>query len=540
MPRERLSMRTIREVLRLNQQGHSLRFIASSCRIGITTVREYLYRASTAGVAWPLHDDVTDQVLDGLLYPALSPSGEVRPIPDWSKVVVELRRKKGVTLFLLWEEYRAVHSEGYGYSRYCELYQEYSQTLDPRMRQVHSAGEKLFVDYAGMTVPVTDRATGEVHEVQIFVATMGASDYTYVEGTWTQALPDWISSHVRALNFFGGVPEIIVPDNLKSGINSPCRYEPDVNATYLKFAEHYGVAIIPARVVKPRDKSKVENHVLAVERRVLAPLRNRVFFALDELNDAMDNLLDDLNNRSFQKIPGNRQELFKTLDAPVLRPLPVDPYVFGIWSKARPGIDYHISVEQSFYSVPYTLIRKDLEVHRSAAVVEVFYQGNRVSSHLRSYTAGSYSTNPLHMPKAHREYAEWTPERLIRWANETGGSTAAMVDAIMQRRQHPQQGFRSCMGIMRLGKTYGAERLEAACKRGLKLGAISYKSVKSILETKLDQAQEPEQELSTTLPAHSNIRGAGYYRANTSATDPQTTLSFHESTSLLIEERPLN
>ncbi|MGO8670732.1 MAG: IS21 family transposase [Capsulimonadaceae bacterium] len=523
-------MRTIREVLRLNHQGRSQRFIASSCRISATTVGEYLYRAKSAGVVWPLPDETTDELLERLLYPPEPRSADARPIPDWSAVVVELRRK-AVTLFLLWEEYRATHPNAYGYSRYCEMFQEYARTLDPRMRQAHKAGEKLFIDYAGMTMQVIDRITGEVREVQIYVGTLGASDLTYAEATWTQSLPDFIGSQVRNLTYIGGVPEMIVPDNLKSGVTSPCRYEPDINVTYLKFAEYYNVAIIPARVAKPRDKAKVENHVLNVEQRVLAPLRDRVFFSLEELNQAIWELLEDLNNRPFQKIPGNRRYLFETVDAPALRPLPAKPYVVGIWSKARVNIDYHIEVDEAYYSVPYTLLRKQMEVHLTARIVEVFYKGNRVASHPRSYVPGYYTTDPLHMPKAHREFAEWTPERLVRWARESGGSTAGMVEAILQRYVHPQQGFRSCLGIISLGKKFGPERLEAACRRGLTLGTISYKSVKSILDSNLDQATLPVAE-PEPVPIHSNIRGASYYATPTDDSPPSLQMAF-----LLEEER---
>jgi len=529
MPQERLSMRTIREVLRLKQQGHSQRSIASSCRISATTVREYLYRSEVAGLVWPLPSAITDSALEQLLYPTLPASPDARPVPNWGCVAGELRRK-GVTLFLLWEEYRAVHPNGYGYSRYCELFQGYSGTIDPRMRQVHKAGEKLFVDYAGMTMRVIDRSTGEVVTAQIFVATLGASDYTYAEATWSQSLPDWIGSHVHALAFLGGVPEVIVPDNLKTGITAPCRYEPDVNPTYLKFAEYYGVAIIPARVAKPRDKAKVENHVLSVERRVLAPLRDRVFFTLDELNRAIWGLIEQLNNHPFQKLDTTRRQLFERLDAPALGPLPIKPYVLGIWSKARVNIDYHIEVSRSFYSVPYTFIKKEMDVHLTDRITEVFHKGDRVASHPRSDIAGTYVTDPAHMPKGHREYAEWTPERLVRWARESGGSTAGMVEAILQRRVHPQQGFRSCMGVIGLAKKYGPERLDAACRRGLAHGAISFKSVKSILENKLDQIQTPEAEPQPSLPDHANIRGARYYEApiKHAKPTPQTTLSLLE------------
>jgi transposase len=527
MPRERLSMRTIREVLRLKNQGLSQRSIAVSCHISDSTVREYLYRAASAGIVWPLPDEMTDELLEERLFPTPAPAKDARPFPDWNKVTVELRRK-GVTLFLLWEEYRALYPEGYGYSRYCELHQDHSKTLDPRMRQVHRAGEKVFVDYAGLTMRVVDRRTGEVREVQIFVGTLGASDYTYAEGTWTQGLTDWIGSHVRMLEHFGASPEIIVLDNLKAGVTAPCRYEPDINPTYLDFAQHYGIAVMPARVRKPRDKGKVENHVLSVERRIIAPLRDRVFFSLDELNAAIHVKLDELNERPFQKLPTSRRKLFEELDAPALRPLPTTRYVLGLWKKVRVNIDYHVEVDKGLYSVPYKLLRKELDARLTDHIIEIFFQGNRIASHARSYVPGYCSTDPLHMPKGHRDYAEWTPERLVRWANETGAATAGMVDAMMQKRVHPQQAFRSCLGVMGLAKKYGADRLEAACRRGLLHGAVSYRSVKSILETRLDQEASPPAETSAPLPVHVNIRGADYYQASLTPDCSQTTLSFAE------------
>jgi transposase len=461
-------------------------------------------------LSWPLPQDLSDQELDQRVYPppVSSPGGRV--LPDWDYVNRELRRK-GVTLLLLWEEYHAQHPDGYGYSRYCDLFRDFAGTLDPRMHQIHKAGEKLFVDYAGMTMPVIDPSTGEVRQVQIFVATLGASDYTYAEATFTQGLEDWIGSHVRAFAFLGGVPEVIVPDNLKTGINSPCFYEPDINRTYQELAQHYGVAVIPARVAKPRDKAKVENHVQSVERRVLAPMRDRRFLSIDDLNDAIAERVEQLNNRTFQKMSTSRRELFEQIDSPALRALPTTPYDFAHWSKARVNIDYHIAVDKVYYSVPYTLIKKEVEVRTSARVVEVLYKGQRVASHVRSFKEGKYSTVGEHMPKAHQAYVDWDPQRLVRWAAQTGPATAALVERLLESRVHPQQGYRACLGLIRLNKIYGKERLEAACARAGAAGAISYRSVKSILVNKLDTLAVETIQTILDLPAHSNIRGPGYY-----------------------------
>ncbi len=433
-----------------------------------------------------------------------------RGVPDWAHVHCELKRK-GVTLYLLWEEYRVQNPQGYRYSWFCQHYRAWAGKVDVVMRQQHRAGEKLFVDYAGQTQGVIDRATGEVREAQIFVAVLGASNYTYAEATWTQSLSDWIGSHERAFRYLGGVSEIVVPDNLKSGTDRAHRYEPDINRTYADMAEHYGVAVIPARVAKPRDKAKAEVGVQVVERWILARLRNHTFFSLAELNRAIAGLLEHLNARPFKKLPGSRRELFEQLDRPALRPLPVQPYEFALWKKARVHIDYHIAVERHYYSVPYQLVKCEVEIRLTANIVEVLHRGQRVASHRRSYKSGGFTTLPEHMPRAHRAYAAWTPQRLVRWAEKTGPATAALIHAILSARAHPQQGFRSCLGIMRLGKSYGDDRLEAACRRALVLGAHGYKHIESILKKGLDRQPLPATQQPELPIDHDNVRGPDYY-----------------------------
>lgn len=514
MPRERLSMRKVREVLRLKyEQELSNREIATSCRVSVGTVHGYLQRVRVAQLSWPLPEGLSDEEIEARLFPPGSSLAPNRPQPDWEKVAIELRRK-AVTLALLWEEYRGDCPSGYGYSSFCKMFSEYLGTVDPRMHQVHPAGEKLFVDYAGMTMRVVERLTGEISEVQVFVATLGASDYTYAEGTWSQSLEDWIGSHVRSFEFFGGAPQVIVPDNLKTGVNSACFYEPDINRTYLEMALHYGAAVIPARVRKPRDKAMVESHVKIVEQRILARLRDRVFFSLPELNQAIWDLLDKLNDKPFQKMKGTRRSLFAELDAPALRQLPEERYQYGEWGTATVNIDYHVEVLKSYYSVPYQLMKRRVETRVSAFTVEIFHKNTRVASHLRSFREGQYSTIPEHMPSNHRFSSEWTPERLIGWAAQTGPSTARMVEELLSRFIHPQQGYRRCLGIISLSKTYGAERVELACCRALACEAISYQSVKLILKNKLDTAVLPETPASKPALVHGNIRGAAYYAAS--------------------------
>jgi transposase len=505
-------MRKIKEVLRLKwAQGLSNRRIAAACGIGRPTVSEYLRRASEAGLTWPLPANLDDAHLERLLFPpppALP--ANARGIPDWAAIRQELKHKS-VTLFLLWQEYRQANPDGYQYSWFCEHYRAWRGKLDVVMRQDHRAGEKLFVDYAGQTVPIIDRLTGEIREAQIFVAVLGASNYTYAEATWSQSLPDWIGSHVRTFRFLGGVPELVVPDNLKSGVSKAHRYEPDANPTYQDMAAHYGVAVFPARVRRPRDKAKAESGVLVVERWILAALRHRQFFSLVELNSVIGELLEKLNKRAFRKLPGSRREHFEQLDRPALQPLPAEPYVYAEWKKARVHIDYHVAVEGHYYSVPYALIKREVDVRITRNTIECFHRGNRVASHVRSHHKGRHTTDPSHMPESHRQAGEWSPQRLMRWAAKTGPATEKLIQTVLGSRKHPQQAYRSCLGILRLGKAYGDDRLEAACRRALTLGSCRYKSIESILKHRLDEQPLEEQQELALPDSHDNIRGPAYY-----------------------------
>jgi transposase len=513
MARKRLSMRKIKEVLRLKfELGLTHEEIAQSCNIGSTTVGEYLRRAKDTGLIWPLPEDMDDSYLEQLLYPPSPGAAIKRHVPDWEYIHKELK-KKSVTLFLLWQEYKESFPDGYEYSWFCKHYREWSGKIDVSMRFNHRAGEKLFVDYAGHTIPIIDKGTGEVREAQIFVATLGASNYTYAEATWTQSLPDWIASHTRTFKFLGGVPEIIVPDNLKTGVNKSCRYEPELNPTYHDMASHYGCAVIPARIRSPKDKAKVETGVKTVEQWILARLRNITFFTLTELNKTIWNLLADLNIRPFQKMSGSRSSMFEELDRPALKPLPFDPYTYAEWKKAKPHIDYHIEIKGFYYSVPYQLAKKQVEARITQNTIEIFHNGKRVASHQRSYDISrKHVTVRDHMPRSHQKYADWTPQRIIRWASKTGTSTAQAVEIIMNNRSHPQQGFRTCMGIMSLGKEYTRERLEAACSRALAIGSPSYKSIQAILKKGLDKLPLQQKLQQTSFIKHSNIRGPEYYQ----------------------------
>lgn len=505
-------MRKIREVLRLHHGcGLSKRQIAPIVGIGTTTVFDYLSRARRAGLSWPLAEGLCDEGLERLLFPASAGrSTEPRAQPDWPTIHRELRRKS-VTLRLLWEEYRATAPQGYGYSQFCELYRRWTGRLSPTMRQQHVAGERLFVDFAGQTVEVVNPLTGEITDAQIFIAALGASSYTYARAVASQSLPDWISAHVEAFAYFGGVTAQLVCDNLKAGVTKPCRWEPALNPTYREMAEHYRTAIVPTRVRKPRDKAKVEAAVLVVERWILARLRNRKFFSLAELNRAIAELLEDLNSRVMRHIGESRRELFERLDGPALRALPETDYEYAEWRIARVGIDYHVEVQKHFYSVPYRLLRQRVEIRIAAQSVEIFHKGKRVALHRRERRANRHTTIAEHMPSRHRRYADWTHERVLREAEATGPNCQALVEIIFRERKHPEQGFRSCVGILRLAKTYGPERLEAACERALEIGGRSYSSINSILKNRLDRQAKPEPAGEQPPTSHGNIRGPGYY-----------------------------
>lgn len=506
-------MRKNKEILRLKHEaGLSTRQIARSLSLSHSTVGDLLRRAEAAGLSWPLPEGMDDATLQTLLYPGNPQPVRSRPEPDMAWIHRELRRK-GVTLQLLWAEYKQAHPDGYQYSQFCQRYHRWRDALDVVLRQTYRAGEKLFVDFAGQTVPVVDPATGEMRQAQIFIATLGASNYTYAEALWSQELGHWIGAHCRAFEFFGGVPAILVPDNLKAGVARASRYEPDVNPTYAEMAAHYGTVVIPARPRHPRDKAKVEVAVQIVERWILAALRHRQFFSLAELNQAIAELLEALNNRPFQKLEGCRRSLFESLDRPALRPLPPQRYEFAEWKKARANIDYHIQVDHNYYSVPYQLVHVELDVRLTGGTVEVFHGGKRVASHARVYGKGQYVTDLQHRPAAHRRHLEWSPSRLIRWAESIGPHTAQLVQAVLDARPHPEQGYRSCLGILRLGKRFTPERLEAAAKRAVTVGAASYRSVQSILQQGLDRLPLPsDQDSPPALPAHANVRGPEYYR----------------------------
>lgn len=510
MPAERLSMRKVREILRLKALRRTTREIACSLSLPKTTVSDHLLRAKAAGIAWPIPEDLDDAALEKRLFIPLEDHRPNRPPPDWRWVHGELH-KKHVTLALLWEEYRHQHPDGYQYSQFCELYRRWLSTIEVWMRQEHRAGEKMFVDYSGDGIPWVDLKTGEVHEAALFVAVLGASNYTFVEATRTQQLSDWIQCQIHAFEFVEGVTQITVPDQPKTAVEKACRYDPDLNPAYAEMARHYGTSIIPARPRHPRDKAKVEVGVLLAQRWIIASLRHRTFYSPEEINQAIPEPLEKLNNRRMRKLGRTRYELFLQIDKPALLPLPERRYEFAEWKvSARLNMDYHVEFENNYYSAPFQFAHQQVDLRATKSTVEIFLHHKRIASHIRSWGKFTYSTLSEHMPKAHQKYLEWTPSRIVKWAQTVGPSTAKLVETIMTERAHPQQGYRACLGILRLSKSYSEERLEKACARALACRSHSYRSVASILKKNLESQPLP-QVSQGVLPLHENLRGSNYF-----------------------------
>jgi transposase len=507
-------MRKIKEVMRLRFELHlGYQQIGRSCAIGVSTVHKYLKRAEAAGLKWPLPEDWDEARVEAAVFPAPPPVHEQLPArtpPDFAGIHEQLRTHRHLTLQLLWEEYRQASPEGYRYSRFCDLYQRWRSKLDVVLRQEHKAGEKMFVDWAGATIPVHDRLTGRVWQAPLFVAALGASSYTYAEATCDQQMEAWLGAHVRTFEYWGGIPALAVPDNTKTGVTKAHRYDPDLDPTYYNFALHCGFGIVPARPYKPRDKAKVENAVQVAQRWIVAALRHRKFFSLEELNAAIRELLAKLNHRPFRKREGSRATIFEAIDKPALKPLPTEPFDLSEWSRARVNIDYHVAFDSNFYSVPYNLVHELVEIRSTPTTVEILHRGARVASHQRKRGCGLAVTNEEHRPKSHRAHLEWTPSRMVHWAEAIGPNTARLFERIMSDKPHPEMGYRGCLGIIRLAEKYSAQRVEAAAERALITGACRYKSVESILKNSLDQVAPPSPPPSST-PPHDNIRGSEYF-----------------------------
>jgi len=504
-------MRKIREILRLKQElGLPHRSIARSLHIAVGTVSEYLAKAKERGLSWPLPEELSEAELEARLFPPPPSLGE-RARPDFAAIHGELKQHRGLTLLQLWVEYAEGNPGAYRYSRFCELYGRWKKKLNPSMRQRHRAGEKTFVDFSGKKPHIVDPKTGELVEVELFVGTLGASSYTYAEATLDQSLESWVKAHERMSDYFGGSSEIWTPDNLKSGVVWADRYEPGINRTYEELASHYGAVVIPARVAKPKDKAKVESAVQVAQRWILAVLRHHTFFSVAELNDAIWEQLVRLNARPMQKLGASRRQLYERLDRPALKPLPQDRYELSTWKRCTVNIDYHVEVDGNWYSVPYQLVHEKVDARVTTSIVEIVFKGQPVASHLRNKARGQFATKPEHMPRSHRAHLEWTPSRLIHWAEKAGPATGRLVAEILKRRPHPEQGFRACLGVMQLGRRWGRERLEGACLRAEALSSYSYRTVKNIISAGLDRVVLEAETEAKPREEHENIRGAEYY-----------------------------
>ena len=510
-------MRKIREILRLRHECNlSARQISASARVSTGAISKYLKLFEKSGLSWPLPGDMDDSALINRLSPE-APTRQRQGFiePDWADIHSSLKRK-GMTKQLLWEEYCEVYPHNaYSHSQFCHRYNEWCKKQKRSMRQQHKGGEKLFVDYAGLTVPIVSKETGETAPAQIFVAVLGASNYTFAEASWTQGSVDFIGSQVRALQFFGGVPEMLVPDNLRSAVTKACRYDPQINRSYQHMAEHFGCSILPARPYKPKDKAKVEAGVQLVERWILMRLRHATFFSLSELNWEIRRLLEDLNNRAFKQLPGCRRSQFELLDRPALSPLPRQPYEYLEFKMARVNIDYHVQFSSHYYSVPHQLVREQVEIRGSHHTVQILYKGKPVTSHVRQYAAGGFTTKPEHMPKRHQKQQQWTPGRLLRWAQKLGPDVLRFTRQLLDDKQHQEQAYRACLGLLNLEREYGQQRLNAACDRAIKTGGRRVDNVRSILKSGLDKVpielpQESDSERVTR--SHENIRGAGFFQ----------------------------
>lgn len=511
MPAKReLTMRQLRQMLRLHHDGLGAREIGRRLGVARSTIQDNLKRVEASGLAWPLASDLSDEVLEQRLF---SKAGSKRALrrrtePDWAALARELKRP-GVNLVVLWEEYRVGHPDGYGYSRFCDLFREFEQRLSPVMRQTHVAGDKAFVDYSGKKLSIVDPATGEIRQAEIFVAVLGASGYTYAEVTWTQTLPDWIGSHVQMFEFFQGCSRLVVPDNLKSGVNKASFYDPEINRSYAMMAAHYGVGVLPARPRRPKDKAKVEAGVRFAQTYILGRLRRQTFFSLEEANAAIKLVLERMNNHINRRLGVSRSYLFASIERPTLRALPATRYEYAEWCLARVAPDYHVEVDHFLYSVPHTLLKEQVEVRMTNRIVEIFHRAKRVAVHQRRYSGPRAGTQLDHMPSTHRFVAEWTPQRFERWARSIGPNTEGLIIAVLASRRHPEQAFRACLGILKLFRGLETARVEGVAARAVAIGALTYKSVASILKNNLDRASPAAE--SASVIDHSNVRGRDYF-----------------------------
>jgi len=504
-------MKKLQEVARLYLELRlGVRPIARACNISTSTASVYVEKLRELNVPYHEIEEMGEDALFDLLFPKEEKTSS-KPLPDFAYLARELA-KKGVTLQLLYEEYKKENPDGYERTRFYHLYHVWSRKAEPVMRFTHKAGEKMFVDFSG-DKPVYQDPAGRTVEAELFVSVLGASSYIFAHATAGQTVESFVDCNMRAFEYYGGCPACLIPDNMKAAVTHACYYDPEINRTLASMARHYNIAVIPTRTAKPKDKAKVENAVLQAQRRIIAVLRNRTFFGLDELNNAIAEEVKKLNERPMAGIEKSRYDLFTEIEKPALKALPEERFAIASWKKAKVHIDYHVAIEKTYYSVPYTLIGQSVDIRCTPSIIEIYHKSKRVASHMRSNKPGAFVTENLHMPNEHRQYLEWTPERIKLWGEKIGPHTKSLMEAIMERRTHPEHGFRSCLGLIRLSRTYSPERLEKACKRALEIEAYNYRSVKSLLAMKLEETVVEISE--RAIPFHANIRGGDYYREAT-------------------------
>ena len=503
-------MRKIRQVLRLAlEEGLSQRAISTILRISRDAVSDYVIRATAAGIGCPIPVELDDVQLERLLYPPASVRQQNTPIPDWDIIHKEMK-SKGATLKVLHQEYLAQQPEGIAYSQFCHLYGIWRKSLKSYMRQTYMAGERALVDYAGPTIPILNLQTGETRTAQIFVGILGASNYIYAEAHWSQKLPNWIAAHVRMFEYFGGAPQIIVCDNLKSAVIKASSTEPIVHDGYQHMAQHYGAVIVPARPKRPKDKAKAENAVLVVERWILFRLRKRVFTELSDLNAAIAELLKELNERPFQKLPGSRWSQFEAIDKPALRPLPTRAYEYTEFRRTRIGMDGRFNVDGTPYNAPYTLSGKVVDLRITHSTVEVMYEYVRVASHVRN-EGTTPVINPQYISPANRHFGLWSPEESLDWSASIGLNVKSLLQTLLTASKAKEQGYRTTRALKQLHAKFGSERLESACCKAMEIGVNSISSVRSILRTGIDQQTSTDASHQEASFDHPNVRGPNYY-----------------------------
>ena len=511
--RKATSMKKIRELLRLIYgTGLSQRQAATGACMSKTSAQEILAKIKLKKLSWPLDESLSDEMLNDILFSKnVENNSSNKKIPDWHEVQKELL-KKGLTLKLLWMEYKEENHDGYQYTKYCDMFRKWRKLNRLSMRQHHVAGEKMFIDFSGMRVPYIDRITGECKNAEIFLCVLGGSSYTFAYAVCDQTIQSWIHAHIKSFDFFGGISQILVPDNLLCGVKKPCRYEPEINRIYSEFAKHYGIAVIPARVRRPKDKSKVEVAVQVAERWILARLRKQTFYSVEEINIAIIPFLKTINEKIMRHIGSSRKELYEKYERTSLKKLPEEHFELYFWKKAKVNIDYHVEFEKHYYSVPYSLVHKEVEMRVTKNIVEIYHSNKKIAIHKVTSLPGKHTTIAEHMPQQHQKHVEWTYERMLSWAESVGPSIKQCFEIILNRHTHPEQGFRSCLGILRLGKCYSNERLDSACLRAIIYGNISYKIIKNILSNNLDKLSLPESQTNTPDFKHENIRGPNYYQ----------------------------